>query len=272
MYFFLLSSLFATSGVCVLIKNDKLTNKMAKLELNYAKFRDLASNNSLSKYEKIGFPDSYRQGYEQFIFEDICSKVININKNNQSILDIGPGCSDLPKKIMDICTQNQHKLVFCDSEEMLEFHDNVPFLYKVSGMFPDNINDIKSIQQKYDVIICYSVFHYIFLDTNIWSFIDYSLSLLNSGGQFLIGDIPNNSKRKRFFSSNAGIKYHQEFTNSKEIPQVDFNTIEHNKIDDSVINSVISRAQSAGFDAYLMPQNYQLPMSNRRDDILITRP
>ncbi|KKB96485.1 hypothetical protein SZ25_00282 [Candidatus Arcanobacter lacustris] len=252
--------------------DDESVKNFSELQLSYEKFRDLARNKSLSRFEKIGFPNSYRERYEQYIFEDICSKVTNLDEKNKSVLDIGPGCSDLPKKIIEICRQNHHNLVFCDSEEMLEFHKEEPFLHKASGMFPKNINDIKNIEQKYDVIICYSVFHYIFVDTNVWDFIDQSLSLLNTGGQFLIGDIPNNSKRKRFFSSESGVKYHQDFTNSKEIPEVNFNTIEYNKIDDAVINSIILRAQSSGFDAYLIPQNQKLPMSNRRDDILITRP
>ena len=43
-------------------------------------------------------------------------------------------------------------------------------------------------------------------------------------------------------------------------------------MDDAVILSIIMRAQAAGFNAYLMPQAQELPMSNRRDDILIVKP
>lgn len=88
----------------------------------------------------------------------------------------------------------------------------------------------------------------------------------------LIGDIPNISKRKRFFSSDAGVKFHQEFTKTAGRPEIAFNCIEHDQIDDSVIFSLIGRARSAGFDAYVIPQNQKLPMANRREDILITRP
>ena len=48
--------------------------------------------------------------------------------------------------------------------------------------------------------------------------------------------------------------------------------IEEEKMDDAVILSIIMRAQAAGFNAYLMPQAQELPMSNRRDDILIVKP
>ena len=88
----------------------------------------------------------------------------------------------------------------------------------------------------------------------------------------LIGDIPNISKRKRFFRSAAGVAYHQAFMKTDEEPVVDFNTIEDGKIDDAVLLSLLLRCRTAGFDAYLLPQASALPMANRREDILIMRP
>ena len=37
--------------------------------LTFDKFRRMAGDESLSKYEKIGFPNSYRAGKEEAIFE-----------------------------------------------------------------------------------------------------------------------------------------------------------------------------------------------------------
>ena len=253
--------------------NDKIKSKidLANVELSYSAFRELAKNKSLSKYERIGFPDSYRDGFEYYIFEDICAKLTNINGKNKNILDIGPGCSDLPKLLINLSKNNGHKLVFCDSHEMLSFY-NDDFLLKVPGMFPDVYEDIHRVQKEYDAIICYSVFHYIFHDTNMWKFIDCCFSLLKPGGQFLLGDIPNISKRKRFFASKSGIDFHKEFTKSDSDPIVNFNKIEEGKIDDSILLSIVMRAQYFGFNAYILPQKNNLPMSNRRDDILILRP
>jgi hypothetical protein len=59
---------------------------------------------------------------------------------------------------------------------------------------------------------------------------------------------------------------------TEEEPVVDYNKLEPNQIDDSVILSIVMRARSQGFDAYIVPQNENLPMANRREDILITRP
>lgn len=209
---------------------------------------------------------------EEFILDDLLNKITNLKETKKSVLDIGPGCSHLPKLLIDLCAEKKHKLVFNDSEEMLSFHEDNKYLHKISGMFPGSFNEISAIEEQYDVILCYSVFHYIFLETNVWDFLDKSLMLLKPGGQLLIGDIPNISKRKRFFLSEAGIKYHQSFMKTSDKPEILFNKIEEKQIDDTVLIGLMMRAQASGFDAYLVPQDKKLPMHNRRDDILITRP
>jgi hypothetical protein len=105
-----------------------------------------------------------------------------------------------------------------------------------------------------------------------YRFLDSLLALLAPGGQLLIGDVPNISKRKRFFASDNGIRFHQEFMKTTEEPAVQFNCIETDQIDDAVVMSLIERARGAGFDAYVVPQASPLPMANRREDILIVRP
>ena len=62
-------------------------------ELTFDEFKSLAGDESLSAYEKIGFPNSYRHGKEELIFQDIVRKLPNLNKDGQTVLDIGPGCS-----------------------------------------------------------------------------------------------------------------------------------------------------------------------------------
>lgn len=96
--------------------------------------------------------------------------------------------------------------------------------------------------------------------------------LLNDGGQIIIGDIPNVSKRKRFFASNNGIKSHQEFMKTTEKPVVNFICIEEGKIDDSLLMSIILKCQASGFDAYVVPQSKNLPFANGRDDLIIRKP
>jgi hypothetical protein len=57
-----------------------------------------------------------------------------------------------------------------------------------------------------------------------------------------------------------------------ESPSLEFNRIEENTIDDSVMMALTMRARLSGFDAYILPQAVDLPMANRREDILIVRP
>jgi 2-polyprenyl-3-methyl-5-hydroxy-6-metoxy-1,4-benzoquinol methylase len=240
--------------------------------IGFDDFRRLATDESLSKYERIGFPDSYREGFEQAIFSDIAAKLTNLEKSGCHVIDIGPGCSDLPKLLVNLCREREHKLTLIDNSEMLDLLPNEAFIDKVAALYPNCTETIAKLQGTVDVILCYSVLHYIFIDTAFFRFLDASLSMLAPGGQMLIGDIPNISKRKRFFASDTGVRFHQQFMQTSDKPEVVFNRIEHDQIDDAVVFALLQRARTAGFDAYVLPQNPALPMANRREDILIIRP
>ena len=240
--------------------------------LTFDDFRRLATDDSLSRHEKIGFPDSYREGKEAAIFEDIRTKLRNLDGTAKTVLDVGPGCSQLPLMLIDLCRRNGHNLIMVDSEEMLSQLPAEPFMKKIAAYYPHCETLFEEFTGKVDVILSYSVLHYIFAESNVWDFLDQSLMLLSPGGEMLIGDVPNVSKRKRFFSSAAGIKFHQEFMQTEELPNVEFNRVERNQIDDSVVLSLLTRARHQGFDAYVLPQAGGLSMENRREDILIRRP
>lgn len=250
----------------------KKNNTIDFKNLNYDSFKKLANDKSLSTYEKIGFPIEYRKNKENFIFNDIISKCNLFESQGKSVLDIGCGCSPLTKLIIDYCKNKNHKLVLNDSDEMLSLIEDKN-CQKVSGFYPSIQNEIlKSEPEGFDIILCYSVFQYIIFDSNMWDFLDSAISILKNGGQMLIGDIPNLSKRKRFFSSENGIKFHQEFMCTKDKPLVEYNKVEPKELDDGIFDAVVQRARNSGCDAYILPQNKNLPMANRRDDILILKP
>ena len=240
--------------------------------LSYEDFRRMAADPALSAQEKIGFPDSYREGYEEVIFSDIIGKLPNLQARSKTILDIGPGCSGLPKRLIGHSATREHTLVLVDSPEMLAHLPDGAGVIKVPGFYPDCERTLDAWKGKFDVILCYSVFHYIFVEAGFWKFLDYSLELLADGGQMLIGDIPNISKRKRFFCSAAGVRFHQSFTGTTDVPEVDFRSVETNRIDDAVILGMIMRARAQGCDGYWLPQPRALPMANRREDVLIVKP
>ncbi|RZT41545.1 class I SAM-dependent methyltransferase [Cupriavidus agavae] len=240
--------------------------------IGFEDFRRLAADESLSKYERIGFPNSYREGFEPAIFEDIRRKLTNLDAREQCVLDIGPGCSDLPRMLMDLCRAQDHRLTLVDSAEMLALLPDAPATDKVAALYPNCPALLDGLRGKVDALLCYSLLHYVLVDVAFFRFLDVSLSLLAPGGQMLIGDIPNVSKRKRFFASDTGIAFHKAFMQTDEPPEVAFNNVEHDQIDDAVVFALLQRARSAGFDAYVVPQNPALPLANRREDILIIRP
>jgi len=253
------------------MKNEKDFARFKSL--TFDDFKLMSKDDTLSKYQKIGFPDNYREGKEKYIFRDIIQKLAMDNeKKGLTLLDIGPGCSDVPIMILDFCKKNQYHVLLADSEEMLEKLPDDANISKYPGYFPDDsLMLVNQYQNKVDYIICYSVLHVAFYHTCIFKFIDTALSLLRTGGKFLIGDIPNITKRKRFFSTEQGIEFHQNFTRSKSLPEISYFTPEPTQIDDGVIFGILQRYRSFGFETYLLPQSDNLPMGNRREDILICK-
>jgi hypothetical protein len=242
-------------------------------DITFESFRKRALDESLNRHEKVGFPTSYREGKESRIFEDIVSKLTNLNKKNRVVMDIGPGCSGIPFMLIELCRKNGHSLILVDSDEMLSHLPDEPFITKVQGYYPGQCGELFEKHAKgIDAILAYSMFPCVFVESNPFDFIDKSLGLLADNGEMLIGDIANISKKKRFLSSANGIRFHQELMETEEVPTVEFNTLEFGKVDDAVMLSLLLRCRSFGFDAYLLPQPDDLPLANRREDILIKKP
>jgi hypothetical protein len=240
--------------------------------LDFAGFARLATDPALSKYEKIGFPDAYRAGFEEKIFADICAKLPRLNEHGLTIMDIGPGCSDLAHMMIDLCRARGHRLCLVDSPEMLAQLPDATFIDKRPGLFPKCRDTLRDLTDGVAVVLSYSVLHYVFVDANVFDFVDVGIDLLAPGGEFLIGDIPNVSKRARFFSTEAGIAYHKRFTGTDTLPGMEHGVTVRGALDDAVFMGLVARARAAGADAYLLPQRPDLPMSNRREDILIRKP
>ena len=188
-------------------------------KLTFEDFSELAKDPSLSKYEKIGFPNSYRAGYEEKILENIFNKNPILSERRKVVLDIGPGCSDLITFFIDHCKVMEHELTLIDSQEMLNLLPDDKFINKQAGIFPEDFSTwVEASRGKFDCIISYSVLHYVFVEGNIFLFLDVALSLLKPGGTLFLGDIPNESKRYRFFATETGVAYHKAFTNTDTLP------------------------------------------------------
>lgn len=237
------------------------------MEWNFDDFKNRAKDIKLTPSEKVGFPESYRKGKELLILEDIIKKT-HLSKS-QRVLDIGCGCSELTNLLKRYCEANEINLFLNDSHEMLSQlnFSNSKNIKLIPGKFPD-ILDNKPFEKNFDVILIYSVIQYVFNDGNMYSFIHNCLSILNKGGVILIGDIPNISSRDRFIKSDEGkkfIKSEQEDTNVKIIHQ------NYERIDDSIVLSLMQRFRNFDCETYLLPQPDDLPFGNRREDIIIKK-
>jgi hypothetical protein len=239
----------------------------------YEAFRRRAKDPTLSLDEKIGFPDVYRKGKDDLIFDDIASKLTRLLLQQQVVVDIGAGCGGLAMLLIERCAEQGHRLVQVDSPEMLALLPEAPHVERVAGRFPDECNELlDKLRCRAHCVLAYGVLPSVFVESNVFEFVDRALELLAEGGQLLLGDLANISKRKRFFASEAGVRFHQEFMATSERPEVRFNVLESGSFDDAVLLAIVSRCRSAGFDAYVVPQRDGLPFANRREDILVTRP
>ena len=239
------------------------------MELTFEDFRKRAQDSELSKWEKIGFPDSYRNGNEKLIFEDIYQKCELENQETIKILDIGCGCSDLVNHLINYCSESNRQLFLIDSQEMLEnISTNELNVMKVPGNFPE-IDFIKDKSNYFDCIIIYSVIQYPFLEQSMFKFLHKCIDLIKPGGRILIGDIPNYSARNRFLNSAEGKSFikDQNLTNSK----LQFSHSNDERIDDSIVMAILARFRNFGCETYILPQRKGLPFANRREDILIIK-
>jgi len=241
--------------------------------LDFEGFKALAADPRLSPHEKVGFPDSYRAGKTAVILRDVTAKLAPLRSRRKRVLDIGPGCGELAHELIAWCGAREHRLTLVDSAEMLAQLPDAAHVEKHSGRFPEECLELVAERRAgFDAVLVYSVLHYVFAERDVFTFLDRALELLAPGGQLLVGDIPNQSMRKRFFASEAGVRFHRRFTGSDEPPLVEHQVLETGHLDDAVVLALVMRARAAGFDAFLVPQGKDLPMANRREDLLVRRP
>jgi SAM-dependent methyltransferase len=235
-------------------------------DLRFEDFARLAGDPSLKPYEKIGFPSMFREGLDQQIFEDISGKTLW--RTARRIVDLGCGCGDLANIIINSIDRTRQQLVMVDSAGVL---DQLPSagIIKVEGRFPQNFSKVLEGGTA-DIVLCYSVFHYVFAEGSHFEFVDRAADLLAPGGRLLLGDLPNISRRNRFLSTPAGEAFHRKLMNDNSKPNIP-KGVEPGRIDDDVIAALLERYRKLGYETYLLPQPASLPLSNSREDILITR-
>lgn len=225
----------------------------------------------------LALPTRTRAGFEDAVVRDILGKLDLLADSGRTLVDIGGGAGGVTDRLLAFAGQQAHRLVLLDTSERLARLPEAPHIVKVSGRFPDQAPALRralgpGTETGADAVLCYGILHVLFVDTNPFAVLDHLIDLLAPGGSALIGDVPNLSKRKRFYASARGIAYHRTIMNTIEPPVIRHYAVEHDQIDDTVLAALMRRAQIAGCDAYLMPQARDLPLADRRDDLLIRKP
>lgn len=242
-------------------------------DITFDKFRERALDPTLTANEKIGFPKGFREGLTDAILADIRAKLPALGERGRTILDIGIGCAELAQETIRLAGERDHKLVGVDSEEMLALLPDAPQLAKVPGRFPEVRAALaEHAPGGYDAILAYGVLQCVFVEGNVFRFVDEALSLLAPGGVMLVGDLANISKLRRFLASEAGAAYHREYMRTDEAPVLPTFAEPGERMDDAAMLALVTRARNAGYDAWVVPQPATLPFGNRREDLLFARP
>lgn len=238
--------------------------------LSFEDFRKLARDKSLKPYQMAGFDPVYREKTEANIFPDLRSKLPLLEGRGKVVMDIGCGCTLPVQQLIELAGDRGHTVVLVDSEEVLANLPDRAFVHKMPHEFPRDRRFLEQWQNGVDVIVCYSLLHMLSPFQNVYTFTDHLVSLLRSGGQALIGDIPNISKKRRYLSSPAGRAFHREWSGGEEAPEVDW-TAGYDGIDDSVLLHLLLRYRSMGMETYLLPQPDGLALNHTREDLLVCR-
>jgi SAM-dependent methyltransferase len=231
--------------------------------ITFEDFRALAKRDGLKQNERIDDPFDLRASKTEAIVADIFGKLPPLIERERIIVDIGPGCGPIAHALLAHCGRQAHRFWLIDSPEMLAQLPDAPETIKVAGKFPDIFDELGLLIGEANAVLAYSVLHYVFEHDNIWEFFDRALALLAPGGRLLLGDVPSWSKRKRKAATQGGSFPALERRIDPKWP---------GGLTDGVIFGLMARATESGFDAYLLPQPSDLPMAERRVDLLFERP
>jgi SAM-dependent methyltransferase len=241
--------------------------------LDFGAFQRMAGDDSLSRHERSGFPDSLREGAEAAILDDVETKVPALrDARGRVVVDIGCGATPLTDELVRRCGARDHQLTLVDGLEVLESHRAVPGVRLRVGRFPGSPFLLQDMVGRCDVVLAYSVLQFVFAEASVHAFVDAALTLLAPGGRLLLADLPNASMRRRFLASDAGRAFHREYIGPDSDPPVAWPHLPAGELDDGVLFGLMARARDAGFHAWLAPQAAGLPMANRREDLLCERP
>lgn len=233
----------------------------------YEKYGELAKSNSNATVQNGRYP--IQATAEKRVFADVVDK-LQITAQS-TLLDIGCGAGNILVPSSFICSQ----AVGIDHPDVIKglanriTKDNIQLL---SGNFLQ-----LEFSHPFDRIIAYSVLHTLEDQKQIFAFVEKVISTLNPDGVALLGDIPNNDKKRRFIASKRGETFQRQWetalANNTEPHQLDKLRVDRVlTTDDRFFSELILFIRSFGFETNWLPQKATLPFGNTREDIVIYGP
>lgn len=229
--------------------------------MDYNSFLNL-SKKKISNEFKMGFKKGQRSPYRKKINLDLHSKIKKIiNKKQISFLDVGCGDGSISKylikklNIKDFLLNDNNffldKIKWCKNEK------------KIPGNF---LRASKKIDKKFNLILCYSVIHYI-PKNKFFTFIKKLLKLLSNKGILFLGDVPDKNLILKFLKTQKGKNYHSKFYKNK----INYSEIVKSKkiINHSDLSKFFNKNND--YSIKFIKQNNSLHYSYFRKDIIIRK-
>lgn len=240
-------------------------------------FKGRATRDDLSPDERSGFQARHRDNKSPVTAEDILQKLGPSLQEGSTLIDIGCGCSALTTELISRTSQVGLDLILVDSEEVLAALGDTPDHVTTSAhRFPDDLAFLDQFRGRSSAVLMYSVIQCVGREQKPIDLLLTATELLSSQGRLLVGDIPNQSKKNRYLSSEFGQRFNSEWQQAIGVenlkgladspPQ---NSSFSHSFDDHALLEIITRIRESGHEAYILPQPEGLAMNWTREDLLI---
>ncbi len=206
---------------------------------------------------------------EKRIVADLLHKLAIEPEDTLLEIGCGPGSLALP-------------LSYLVTETSVVDHQDVLARLKSRGgakdirLYPGDFADV-TINQQFSKILLYSVLHYLPDFDSIAKFVRKAFDLLLPEGRMVLGDLPNEDKKRRFLASAKGKTFIEEWNLAVAGSDQDFHakhtisTPNTFGFHDKAVFQLAELVRSWGAETYVLPQPPNLPFGHTREDLVIIK-
>ena len=210
---------------------------------------------------------SFQSSAERRIIRDVTDKLALDSDDSLLEVGCGPGNILLPLSYqvarsagIDNHAALERLAARCGTPMHIELH-------------PGDFLSMELPELLFSKVLIYSVLQYVDSRASAIQFLRRALSLLRPGGRLLIGDLPNQDKKRRFTESTAGVLASKEWRALVSdagshplsgLPEDDRLLV----VDDDLLLALLKCGRTEGYESYLLPQPTDLPFGHTREDLI----